>query len=103
MAKKRRKTASAVGKPIDVFQTMRDEIAEAVELMRPHFPNDDEDDLRARAEAWRWKRYADGRWPDFAEVAKAEVAEADAAEAAAKAADAMAQAAQSTTTEPQTE
>jgi hypothetical protein len=37
MAKKQRKTASTIEiKPIDVFQTMIDEIAEAVELMRPY-------------------------------------------------------------------
>jgi hypothetical protein len=73
MAKKQRKAATAINiKPIDSFQTILDEIAEAVELQRPYFPDDDEDTLRARAEALRPERYAAGRWPDFAEVAKAE-------------------------------
>jgi hypothetical protein len=76
MAKKRRKTATAINiKSIDVLATILDEIAEAVELMRPHFPGDDEDALRSRAEAWRSERYAAGHWPDFAEVAKAEAAD----------------------------
>jgi hypothetical protein len=89
MAKKQRKAATAIKlKSIDVHQTMIDEIAEAVELQRPHFPNDDEDALRAHAVAWRAERYRIGHWPDFAKVAKAETAKADAAEAAAKATEA---------------
>jgi hypothetical protein len=87
MAKKRRNAATAIEiKPVNILATILAEIAGAVELLRPHFPADAEDTLRRRAEAWRPKRYASGRWPDFAEVAKAEAAEADAAEAAAKAA-----------------
>jgi len=71
MAKKQRKAATATNiKPIDGLQTMIHEIAEAVELMRPHFPADDENALRRRAESWRWQRYANGTWPDFAEVPK---------------------------------
>jgi hypothetical protein len=70
---KKRKAASAINiKSFNILATMLDEIAEAVELQRPHFPDDDEDTVRRRAEAWRPKRYANGTWPDFAEVAKAE-------------------------------
>jgi hypothetical protein len=75
MTKKQRKPRMQFEvKPIDVLATMLDEIAEAIELQRPHFPNDDDDALRARAEAWRSRRYAAGHWSDFAEVAKAEAA-----------------------------
>jgi hypothetical protein len=75
--KKRRKAATAISiKPIDVFQTILAEIAEAVELMRPHFPNDDDDALRDRALACRAERYQTGHWPDFNEMAKDEVAAA---------------------------
>jgi hypothetical protein len=81
MAKKRKAATASNIKSFNILATMRDEIAEAVELMRPHFPADDDDALRRRAEASRSRRYANGTWPDFAEVAKA----------------------QSTTTEPQTE
>jgi hypothetical protein len=73
MTKKTRKPRLRFeGKRIDVFQTILDEIAEAVELQRPYFPNDDEDTLRSRAMEWRRTRYATGRWPDFAELAKDE-------------------------------
>jgi hypothetical protein len=75
MTKKTRKPRLQFAtKSIDVFQTMIDEIAEAVELMRPHFPADDEDALRDRAMAWRAERYQIGHWPNFKEMAKAEVA-----------------------------
>jgi hypothetical protein len=74
MIKKRRSRSQIEIKPIDVMATMRDEIAEAVELMRPHFPADDEDALRNRAEALRAQHYQTGRWPDFKKVAAAEAA-----------------------------
>jgi len=54
----------------DILETMRAEIAEAVELMRPHFPQDSEDTLIKRAESLRARRYQDGHWPDFVEMAK---------------------------------
>jgi hypothetical protein len=74
MTKKRKAATTINVKSFNILATMLAEIAEAVEFMRPHFLNDDEDALRRRAEAWRWKRYANGTWPDFAEVAKAEAA-----------------------------
>jgi hypothetical protein len=72
MTKKRKPRSRIEIKPIDVLATMADELAEAVELQRPHFPADDDKTLRGRAEAWRAKRYQNGHWPDFAELAKAE-------------------------------
>jgi hypothetical protein len=74
MAKKRRKTASATEiKPINIVDTLRAEIEEAVELMSPHFPDEDDNALRNRAMGeWRRERYHNGGWPDFAELAKAE-------------------------------
>src|ERR1700745_1142955 len=98
MAKKQRKPAAnkqskpaAEIKTIDVLGTLLDEITEAVELMRPHFPNGDDDALRHRAMALRAKRYQGGHWPDFEQLARTEAAEAIAAaateaEAAAEAA-----------------
>jgi hypothetical protein len=67
----------------DILKTMLAELDEAIELMRPHFPDDSEDALFARAASKRRERYAKGRWPDFAEVAKeeAEMAKKEAAEA----------------------
>jgi hypothetical protein len=66
MAKKRKRAGAISIKPIDVFHTIIDEIAEAIELQRPHFPADDEDALRGRAIALRAERYRIGHWPDFA-------------------------------------
>ena len=54
----------------DILVTMASEIDEAVELMRPHFPDSDDASLRRRAVSLRWRRYQEGRWPDFAEIAR---------------------------------
>ena len=86
----------------DILVTMANEIDEAVELMRPHFPDSDDASLRRRAEGLRCYRYKDGHWPDFAEIARwetieancaailAEMAEQEAAEAARTSPDAAA-------------
>ena len=72
----------------DLLVNLSNEIAEAVELQRPHFPADDETTLRHRAVFFRPERYRTGQWPDFAQIAKDEaaIAEAAAQEAAAAAA-----------------
>jgi hypothetical protein len=57
---------------MDILKTMCAEIAEAIDLMRPHFPQDSEDALFTRAETWRQDRYQKGKWTDFAEVAEQE-------------------------------
>jgi hypothetical protein len=61
----------------DMLVTLANEIAEAVELMRPHFPADDKATLRRRAEFFRPDRYRMGHWPDFAQIAKDEAAIAE--------------------------
>jgi hypothetical protein len=66
-----------------IIESTRAEINEAIELQRAHFPNDDEVTLRHRAEQFRSQKWKEGRWPDFAAVAKREAAEKAAAEAAA--------------------
>jgi hypothetical protein len=72
MTKKQCKPAGPIEiKPIDVLATLLAEIAEAVELMSPHFSNEEEDALRARAQACLRERYALGHWPDFKAVAEA--------------------------------
>jgi hypothetical protein len=53
----------------DVLVTMADEIAEAVEILRPHYPEDGEADLRQRAAALRAQRYQSGRWPSSSTIA----------------------------------
>jgi hypothetical protein len=69
-------TADEPVKGLDILETMKAEIAEAVELMRPHFPSFNEDSLRRRAESLRAQRYRDGHWPDFAAMAKKETEDA---------------------------
>ena len=54
----------------DILETMADEIAEAVEILRPHHPQDSEAALRHRAEGLRSKRYQSGRWPTSDELAE---------------------------------
>jgi hypothetical protein len=71
MTKKRKPRSQIEIKPINVLTTIVDELAEAVALMRPHFPNDDEYTLRSRAMALRAERYRIGHWPDFQELANA--------------------------------
>jgi hypothetical protein len=74
---------------IDTLQSMRDEIDECVELLRPVFTGEDTKGLRARAECMRSERYARGRWPtrdELVEQREKEVREA-AIRAEAEAAD----------------
>jgi hypothetical protein len=67
-----------------IIESLKAEINEAIELQRAHFPNDDEVTLRHRAEQFRAQRWKEGRWPDFAAVAKREAAEKATAEAEAE-------------------
>jgi hypothetical protein len=66
-----------------IIESTKAEINEAVELQRAHFPNDDEVTLCHRAEQFRPQKWKEGRWPDFAAVAKKEADQRAAAEAAA--------------------
>jgi hypothetical protein len=52
----------------DIVATMNAEAAEAIAIMRPHYPTDSECELRRRAEGWRERRYRIGRWPTDAEI-----------------------------------
>jgi hypothetical protein len=54
----------------DILATMADEVAEAVEILRPHYPQDSESELRHRAEGLRANRYQTGRWPASDELAE---------------------------------
>jgi hypothetical protein len=69
-----------------IIESTKAEINEAIELQRAHFPNDDEVTLRHRAEQFRAQKWKEGRWPDFAAVAKREADEKAAVEAAERAA-----------------
>jgi hypothetical protein len=69
----------------DPLESFKAEINEAIESQRAAFPNDDETTMRHRAEMYRPHRYEEGRWPDWADVARKEGQEAAAQEAAATA------------------
>jgi hypothetical protein len=77
-----RRRASVADPPRGILGSLNAEIDEAIELQRPHFPNDDEATLRVRAEQFRSYRYRHGWWPDFVAEAKKQAAERAAAESA---------------------
>jgi hypothetical protein len=52
----------------DILETMRAELDEGVALLRPHYPDDDDDALCDRAMYWRPWRYSRGRWPSVEEI-----------------------------------
>jgi hypothetical protein len=59
----------------DILETLKAEIEEGIEILRPHYPIDA--DLRTIAEYWRPQFYQRGRWPtaEEIEVGKARLAE----------------------------
>jgi hypothetical protein len=68
----------------DILKNMIDELDEAVELLRLHYPHDDERELRERGRIWVRRKYELGKWPE-AEIAERVAAERVAAERAAAA------------------
>jgi hypothetical protein len=64
---------------IDPFKTLLAEIEYGISILRPHYPDADDDWLEKRAMAMRPKRYATGRWPTDEELAAAKVEEEEAA------------------------
>jgi hypothetical protein len=56
------------GNVTDILETMRAELDEGAALLRPHYPNADDDSLRQHAEYWRPWRYKMGRWPSAEEI-----------------------------------
>lgn len=75
-----------MGCPKNTAWTLKAELDECIELLRPHYSDATDEELHARAEWMRPKRYAAGRWPTAEEIeAKAkEEARVAAEEAAAK-------------------
>ena len=62
---------------IDVLETLNAELDEGARLLRPHYPEEDDAQLRVRAAGLRQECYARGHWPSDAEIAtrKAKAAE----------------------------
>jgi len=71
----------------DVLENMKAELDECVVLLRPHYPEEDNEQLHDHATGMRMERYARGRWPSDDELVKkkaAAVAKAAAEKAAAE-------------------
>jgi hypothetical protein len=47
---------------------MNSELDECVALLRPHYPDEDDKQLRSHAMYWRPQRYETGRWPSHQEI-----------------------------------
>jgi len=47
---------------------MEAELDEGVEILRPYYPDADDEHLRSRAAHWRHFRYEKGRWPTDQEI-----------------------------------
>jgi hypothetical protein len=82
----KQKTRRVEPTPLNTYnlETMAAEIDECVELLRPHYPDADEEALRNHARCLRSERYERGHWPSAKEIAAAKAVE-DAAAALAKA------------------
>jgi hypothetical protein len=100
MAKKRSRQQPQDNATTDILETMKAELAEGAELLRQHYPDEDEQQLLAHALYWRKWHYQHGRRPTDQEIidmkTKAEAEAklyADAARRAKARADADAQAA----------
>jgi hypothetical protein len=53
---------------IDVLESLNAELDECAALLRPHYPDENDEQLRARAMYWRPKRHETGRWPSSQEI-----------------------------------
>jgi hypothetical protein len=53
---------------IDVLKTLHAELDECAALLRPHYADESDDELRFLATYWRPKRYETGRWPSSEEI-----------------------------------
>jgi hypothetical protein len=68
---------------IDSLKSLNAELDEYAALLRSHFPDESDEQLRARAISWHSKRCKDGRWPSSQEIENAAAAIASAENAGA--------------------
>jgi hypothetical protein len=61
--------AFMLSRAVDGLQAMIEEIAEGVELLRPHYPEADERELGFRAQALKDEKHRRGNWPAAEEIA----------------------------------
>jgi hypothetical protein len=72
--------AFMLSRAVDGLQAMIDEIAEGVELVRPHYPEADERELKFRAQTLRNEKHRRGSWPGAEELAARAASEREAEE-----------------------
>jgi hypothetical protein len=53
---------------VDSFVSLSAEMAECAGLLRPHYPDENDEQLLARAMYWHPKRCKAGRWPSDQEI-----------------------------------
>jgi hypothetical protein len=58
----------AVKDAFDLLESLRGEIAEGAEILRAHYPDVGDGELRNRAQSMLRDRYAKGRWPTNEEI-----------------------------------
>jgi hypothetical protein len=66
---------------IDALETLKAELDEGVALLRPHYPEETDVQLRDHALYLRSERYARGRWPSDDEIMERKAKAADEAAA----------------------
>jgi hypothetical protein len=67
-----------LSRAVDGLQAMLDEIAEGVELLRPHYPEADERELGFRAQWLKNEKHRSGSWPAAEELAARAASEREA-------------------------
>jgi hypothetical protein len=63
-----RKVLPPTATGVDVLETIKAEMIEGGELLRPHYPDDDEEQLSERVMSLLRDKYARGRWPTDEEI-----------------------------------
>jgi hypothetical protein len=72
--------AFTLSRAVDSLQAMMEEIAEGVELLRPHYPEADERELDFRAQTLKGEKHRRGSWPSAEEIAARAASEREAEE-----------------------
>lgn len=70
MARKQAEKPKAADTGCDILASIRGEIAECADLLRPHFLDETPEELRTRALSLLEGRYQTGRWPSDTELAE---------------------------------
>jgi hypothetical protein len=53
---------------IDTLKSLNAELDECAALLRPHYPDENDEQLRTHAMGWHRQRCKDGRWPSSKEI-----------------------------------